>query len=210
MSKSPSPTPTGKPLKVFGPLLAVLAIAIIAIGARFALMPTGTGGAAAIGGPFALVDDRGETLTNETFAGRFMLIYFGYTYCPDVCPTSLGEMAAALDRLPEDQLARIAPIFISVDPERDTPALIGDYARAFHPLLIGLTGSPAQIATVTKAYKVYFKKVEQEAGAPYLVDHSSVTYLMGPDGRFITHFSHGTSPEEMAARLSKILADTPS
>ncbi len=158
-----------------------------------------------IGGPFTLVDQNGKTVTAADFQGRFMLMYFGYTYCPDVCPTSLQFMVGALALLTPEQRAKIVPIFVSVDPERDTPAHLKDYVSTFSPDLVGLTGTTEQINTTARSYKVYFAKVPGEKGAPYLVDHSSITYVMGPDGKFVTHFGHGTTPEVMAERLRELL-----
>lgn len=162
-------------------------------------------GTAAIGGPFTLVDQNGRTVSDADFRGRYMLIYFGYAYCPDICPTSLARNAAALDLL-GSQAAKIQPMLITVDPGRDTPELLKTYAAAFHPRLIALTGTPEQIAAAAKAYRVYYAKVEEQRGADaYLIDHSGFTYLMGPDGRFLQFFRHDLSPELMAERLKAAL-----
>ncbi len=194
--------------KTLAPLLAVLVVVVVAIGARFMLIAPGADGQgkAAIGGPFTLVSETGETVTEKDFAGKFLLIYFGYTYCPDVCPTGLTAMAMAMDDLTAEQQANLVPLFISVDPERDTVEAMRDYTAAFHPDLIGLTGSPEQVAAAAKEYKVYYAKAEQGADAEdYLVDHTAITYLMGPDGAFLTHFSHGTAPEKMAETIAKYM-----
>jgi protein SCO1/2 len=153
-----------------------------------------------IGGPFALLDGGGKTVTDRDFRGRYMLVYFGYTHCPDVCPTTLTDMAAALDILPAKERARIAPIFITVDPERDTPSVMGDYAHAFGPSFVGLTGSAAAIASVEQAYRVYAAK-HPLAHGDYGMDHSSVLYVMGPDGHFLGVMDDGSKPAEMAQRL---------
>jgi protein SCO1/2 len=117
-------------------------------------------------------------------------------------------MSEALDRLPPELAQKIQPIFVSVDPERDTPEVLKDYVAAFHPRLIGLTGTVEEIEAVKKAWRVYARKSEQQRGADYLVDHSTFTYLMGPDGRYLAHFGHGTTPEQMAERLARLVAGT--
>jgi protein SCO1/2 len=158
-------------------------------------------GTAAIGGPFRLTDQNGNRVTNETFAGRNMLIYFGYTYCPDICPLSLQNMVAALDELSPAEAERVAPIFITVDPERDTVEQLASYVPLFDDRLIGLTGTDAEIKAAARAYRVYFAKAEVEGSADYLMDHSSFIYLMGPDGTYRAHFGHDATPQEIAARL---------
>lgn len=155
------------------------------------------------GGPFELVDQTGATRTPADFAGRFMLIYFGYTNCPDICPHNLQVMTEALERLDGDAM-RIQPIFITSDPARDTPELLSEYVEHFYPSLIGLTGSEAQIRVAAKAYRVHRSKlVSKQATDPddYLVNHTSLTYLMGPDGAFVTLFPHDTKAEFMAETL---------
>lgn len=161
---------------------------------------------ASIGGPFTLVDQDGRTITDADFRGKYMLVYFGYTYCPDVCPTSLSRNSAAMEML-GDKAAEIVPVLITVDPERDTPEVLKDYVGFFHPRLVALTGTPEQVAAAAKAYRVYFAKVEQEGAepGPYLMDHTSITYLMGPDGAYIRHFGHNVSAERMAEQLDAAL-----
>jgi protein SCO1 len=156
-----------------------------------------------IGGPFSLVDDSGKTRTDAEFRGRFMLIYFGYTHCPDACPTALQDMADALAGLGADA-AQVVPIFITIDPERDTAQYLKGYAEQFDPRFVALTGAPEQIADAAKAYRVYYRKANNQPD--YLMDHSSIVYLMGRDGGFLTHFTHETTPEQMAAALRKQLA----
>ena len=137
--------------------------------------------------------------------GQYLLIYFGYTYCPDVCPTSLSVMADAIDLL-GDKGSKITPVFITVDPERDDPAALKMYIEHFHPRLVGLTGTPEQIKVASTAYKAYFAKVgDGYDDGDYSMDHSSITYLMGPDGEFITHFGHGVEAEPMAKKLAEKL-----
>ena len=171
------------------------------------LEPEQAGGAPTIGGPFTLVDQAGRTVTDKDFRGQYLMIYFGYTYCPDVCPTSLTNMSDALDLLGEKG-AEVTPMLITIDPARDTSEHLREYATYFHPRLHALTGSPEQIAAVAKAYRVYYSKVKQEDETEddYLMDHSSVTYVMGPDGQFRLHFSHGTDAETIASRLRDLLS----
>lgn len=187
--------------------LAILIVVAVAVGSRLLVWSGGDhgGGAGGIGGPFTLTDQSGRTVTDADFRGRFMLVYFGYTFCPDVCPTSLGVMAAALDKLSPDERERLAPIFVSVDPERDTPEVLKDYVAAFHPQLTGMTGTSEQLAPVMKSYKVYAAKVKNDDPQAYTVDHSSIIYLMGPDGRFLAHFPHGTTADALAEGLRKYL-----
>ena len=160
------------------------------------------------GGPFALIDHDGRAVTDKDFSGRHMLVYFGYTFCPDVCPTDLTNIAAALDAV--GPLAdKVQPIFVTVDPARDTMKVMRDYARAIHPSLLGLTGAEGQVAAVSRAYRVHRRvfRVEGTSKDDYLVDHSSLAYLMGPDGKFVTMFPHGTLPERMAEVLRKYLTE---
>jgi protein SCO1 len=158
---------------------------------------------AMIGGPFTLVDQNGTTRHAEDFRGKLMLVYFGYTYCPDVCPTELQTMSDAIDQLGSKGDA-VQPIFITVDPERDTPEQLKGYAENFHPRLLALTGSASEIAEVARAYKVFYQPVKQADGE-YLMDHSSIVYLMGRDGRYITHFGGNLTAEKMAAAIAKHL-----
>src|SRR6185437_773362 len=139
---------------------------------------TGVPAGLAIGGPFTLVDQSGKRVTQADFRGRWMLVYFGYTFCPDVCPTELQTIAGALDKLGPDA-ASIAPLFITIDPARDTPAILADYVKLFDNRLIGLTGSAKEIDDVAREYRVYYAKVTQNSGGSYLMDHSSFAYLMG-------------------------------
>lgn len=158
-----------------------------------------------IGGPFTLVDSTGKTVTDQTFRGRWMLLYFGYTYCPDVCPTELQTIASALDQL-GPVANQIAPIFISIDPERDTPDALASYVKLFSPNLIGLTGTKQQIADVARAYRVYYAKTTKTSESAYLMDHSSLVYLMGPQGNFVALFNPQTSVDDMASELRNHLS----
>ena len=164
-------------------------------------------GTALVGGPFELVSHTGQTMTEADFAGQYMLIYFGFTFCPDVCPTELQVMSAALDILGDDG-RNVTPVLISIDPERDSVEAMAQYVVNFHPRLVGLTGTPEQVAAAASAYRVYYQKVaDDSSAATYTMDHSSVVYLMGPDGAFIKHFGPGTSPEKMAKTIAAAIAD---
>ena len=160
------------------------------------------------GGPFSLTDHEGMARTERDFRGRFMLIYFGYTHCPDLCPTGLQTISEALDAI-GSEAARIQPLFVSVDPARDTVELLRDYMGHFHPSLIGLTGTERQVRAVAKAYRIHRLKVVPEGAtdpSDYLVTHSTITYLMGPDGKFVTLFPHDTQAAFMAKTLRKYVA----
>ena len=154
----------------------------------------------ALGGPFSLQDHNGQRVTEGAFAGRLGLIYFGFTYCPDVCPTELGLMASALDLLGPDA-SRVLPVLITIDPARDTPAALADYVSRFHPALIGLTGTEDEIATAARAFRVYYRKIQPPGASNYLMDHSSFIYLVGPDGKVRQLFRPNTPPETIAAAL---------
>jgi cytochrome oxidase Cu insertion factor (SCO1/SenC/PrrC family) len=160
--------------------------------------------AAAIGGPFALTDQNGVVRHDSDFRGKLMLIYFGYTYCPDACPAALTVMTSALDEL-GDAAKDVQPIFITVDPERDTVVQMKSYASNFHPRLLALTGSAEQTAAAARAYRIYFEKVKPEGSSDYLVDHSSLTFLMGRDGKFLTYFGPEVTADQMAAAIKKYL-----
>lgn len=177
-------------------LLALVAVASVALAGRLLLMspePVRP----EIGGPFTLTGPDGKPVSDAAFRGKLMLVFFGYTYCPDVCPTGLAQIAQAMDLLGKDA-EQVVPILITVDPERDGPAQIGAYVANFHPRMIGLTGTTEQIAAVAKSYRTYFAKVPGGTPDAYTVDHSSFTYLMGRDGQFRAVFSHGTTPEAIA------------
>jgi cytochrome oxidase Cu insertion factor (SCO1/SenC/PrrC family) len=197
------------------PRLATIAVASLLTGilAGLALFP-GAGqrlfgggdfggkvvGQALVGGPFSLVDQNGRRVSDKDFLGRPMLVFFGFTFCPDICPSGLQVMAAALDKLgPKGE--RIVPVFVTIDPERDTPEL-----ASFHPRLVGLSGTLAEITDVAKKYRVYFKKVKDEkSSADYTMDHSTIMYLMDAKGQFVAHFSHATSADKLAEGLGKQL-----
>jgi protein SCO1/2 len=161
-----------------------------------------------IGGSFSLTDQFGQTRTDADFRGQFMLVFFGFTHCPDICPVELQTMSDALDLLGAEA-GRVTPIFVTVDPERDTPEVLREYASHFHPRLVALTGSAEDIGAVARAYRVYYAKATGTQApadpADYLMDHTAIIYLMGPDGLFYTHFSPGTSAADLAEALADIV-----
>ena len=159
-----------------------------------------------IGGPFEMVNQWGELTTDKDFGDTHRLMFFGFTYCPDICPITLSVISNALDRLGDDA-TRITPIFVSVDPARDTPDVLKDYVASFHPGIIALTGSDAQVAAIARAYGVYYAKSNVDTDDPgnYLVDHTSITYLMTPENTYAAHFSHGASAEDIVAGVRRIL-----
>ena len=165
--------------------------------------PMPSAGAAAIGGPFSLVDQNGRTVTDKDLRGHPFLVFFGFTHCPDVCPTSLFEISEVLGKLGPDA-QKVSALFVTIDPERDTPAEMKDYLSSFNPHLVGLTGDPAAIAAVAKEYRVYVKKVPLDNG-DYTMDHTALVYLMDKEGRFVTPFNLKRTPEDAAADLRRYL-----
>ncbi|KFK38282.1 hypothetical protein AALP_AA3G094000 [Arabis alpina] len=144
-------------------------------------------GKAAIGGPFNLIRDDGKRITEKDLKGKWTILYFGFTHCPDICPDELIKLAAAIDKIKEKSGVDVVPVFISVDPERDTVQLVHEYVKEFHPKLIGLTGTPEEIKSVARSYRVYYMKTEEE-DSDYLVDHSIVMYLMSPEMNFVKFY----------------------
>lgn len=189
------------------PLRAVLIAGLIALSFAATVRAGSPQLPSLFGGPFRLTDETGARVGPESYQGRFMLVYFGYSYCPDICPTDLTVMAAALDGL-GNLAEKVQPLLISVDPVRDTPEGLRSFTDAFHPDLVGLTGTEAEVAAAAKAYRVHRRKFQPEgaAGDDYLVDHSTLTYLMDPEGGFLTMFPRGTTPERMTEVLKKYLA----
>lgn len=163
------------------------------------------GGSPAIGGPFQLDGPEGAVVTQKTDPQVMTLIFFGFTHCPDVCPTALLKVTQALDRLPAGQAAHFRPLFVSVDPERDTPQVLADYVSLFHPSIVGATADPPTIAAMAKLYRAYYAKVELEGGG-YTVDHSTILYLMDSEGRNLAVFNHATEPEALAQALGAFAA----
>lgn len=164
-------------------------------------------GDVAIGGAFELVDHKGNTVTDKDLHGSYVLVNFGYTFCPDVCPTGLQTASVALELLPMRKSNKVVSLFVTIDPKRDTPEVMGEYVQHFHKSLVGLSGTQEQVDKAAKAYRVYYKKVVEE-GKPedeYLMDHSAFQYLMGPDGKYLTHFPHGIAPEQMAEKMKAFI-----
>ena len=161
---------------------------------------------ARLGGDFTLTDQDGRQVSNEAFDGKYRIVYFGFTYCPDVCPVDLQTIGQAMRKIEKEdpELAnRIQPIFITTDPERDTPAVMKQYVSAFHPRLIGLTGTPDQVADVAKKHGVYFQKAEDPGASEYQVDHSRIALLFGPKGEPIAILPHDKGADAVAAELKR-------
>lgn len=161
---------------------------------------------ASMGGPFTLTNQDGRPTSDTDFAGRYRLVYFGFTYCPDVCPVDLqliGQGLRQLEKSDPEVAAKVQPLFISVDPERDTPPVLKQYVSAFHPRLVGLTGTPEQIADVAKRYGVYYMKEEADGASDYLVNHSRVALLFGPKGEPIAIIPHDKGAEAVAGELRR-------
>jgi cytochrome oxidase Cu insertion factor (SCO1/SenC/PrrC family) len=194
-----------RPAVIFGLVTLLLALAIGAY-ALLSTKPVSIGsGLALVGGPFTMVNQKGETVTDKTFLGKPMLLFFGFTYCPDICPTELQVMAAALDELGSAG-GDIQPIFVTVDPERDTPDVMANYVGNFGTRFTGLTGSPRQIAEMAATYRVFYAKQDNPKDPKnYLMDHSAIIYLMGSDGKFLKHFSYSTDAKALAAGLKQAL-----
>ncbi|HSG22008.1 MAG TPA: SCO family protein [Azonexus sp.] len=161
--------------------------------------------AIAAGGDFTL-ESAGGPVSLKDYRGKLVLVYFGYTFCPDICPTSLAATAEGLKQLKPEEAARVAMIFISVDPERDTPARLKEYVEFFHPDLVGVTGSPENLAEIAKRYGVFYARQKVEtAGGGYVVDHSADTYVVGPDGQLLSKIAHATPPDQVVAEIRKRL-----
>ena len=193
-------------------MMAIVAVAVVVMWHIVASGPRDPGygagdGAQSIGGPFALTDQTGAAVTDRTYDGSYRLIYFGYTFCPDACPTELQVMAQAVEALGPAG-AKVQPIFITIDPARDTARQLAGYVPLFDKRLVGLTGTPEQIAAVARAYKVYYAKAEPAGGdaKAYGMNHSSFVYLMNPTGRFLTVFPSDMDSDRMAAEIRKYMA----
>jgi len=187
-------------------LWILVAAAVLALGGAYFVRTIGvrepqpvTVGEAAIRSEFSLIDHNGNRVTEADFLGRWQLVFFGFTHCPDVCPTTLAYMANVLDRL-GGEVERVTPIFVTVDPSRDTPEVMAEYVQAFHPKLVGLTGSEAEVAAAAQSFRVYYERMEEETAPDgYLMAHAGHIYLMTPEGRFEDVFREGEQPaEEMA------------
>jgi protein SCO1/2 len=197
----------------------VLAIAILVIaGSVFwfsarddrqaaTILGSSSTGEALVGGPFDLIDHTGRRVTDADFRGKWLLVFFGYTHCPDACPLSLHEIAIALDHL-GDAGRDVDALFISIDPERDTPEVLAEFVGAFHERIIGLTGTPEQVEAAAKAYRVYYQKRTDGDPVYYLVDHTTAIYFMGPDGKYVTHFRYDIGGVEMAEQMRTHLSQS--
>lgn len=161
-------------------------------------------GEALIRSEFTLVDHRGRQVTQDDYAERWQLVFFGFTSCPDVCPTTLDRVTGVLEGL-DEEAAEVAPLFITVDPERDTPPVMASYITAFDPRIVGLTGTPGQVTAALKSFRVYAQKVDQP-GAAYTMDHSAFLYLMAADGSYVTHFPPQAEPEAIIAKIRGYLS----
>jgi len=184
----------------FAERLAGLSTGQVQVPAAGGIVPQGP----PLGGAFRLVDQSGRAVTEQDYAGRWRLVYFGYAYCPDVCPTELGAMAATLDAMGPAGEA-VVPVFVTVDPDRDTPAALADYVSRFHPRMQGLTGTAEQVAEIARRYRVYYAKVQRPEMTSYLMDHSSFIYLVGPDARVRLLFRPEMKPEAMAAAVAAFI-----
>ncbi|MBV8593464.1 MAG: SCO family protein [Caulobacteraceae bacterium] len=187
------------------PIVAAVAAAaaLLAIAGAW-LLEAGprAGNSSLIGGPFALQDGNGRTVTSDSLRGKPFLVYFGYTHCPDVCPTELARMADALAKMGDKA---IPGLFVTVDPERDTPKVMQDYASSFGPAIVGLSGSPQAIGAMEKAYRVYSRKGQAQPDGSYSMDHSSIVYLMDKSGGFVAPLDLDRPPEEVAKELARYL-----
>ena len=194
--------------------LILLALAALAAGLIFALKPSaapqGNLSGSAVGGPFILQDESGTTVTSASYDGKWRLMYFGFTYCPDICPTDTAKLAAGLKAFEAkhpDAAAKVQPLFVTVDPERDTPAALAEFTDQFHPRLVGLTGTRPQIDAALKAFRVYAAKVPGAVPDAYTFDHLAIIYLMDPEGRPVEFVAGSTAtPEGIAAMLERFIA----
>jgi protein SCO1/2 len=199
------------------PLIAALLALLIGGGAMLFALSQGNqangpraagevlGAGSKVGGPFTLTNAQGHEVSDKDFLGTPFIVYFGFTFCPDICPTELQALTAALDQLgPKAKAVKI--LFVTVDPERDTPSVIGDYAKAFGPQVMGLTGSAEQIAAAARAYGVFYQKVPLgDSGGDYTMDHTTAVYVMNRQGGLHAIFLPNQSPDDMAATIAKIL-----
>jgi protein SCO1/2 len=185
--------------------LLLLALVLAACSSQSAPPPLA---GASMGGPFTLTDQNGHRVSDRDLAGKYRLVYFGYTFCPDVCPVDMQVIGAGLRRFEAEdsaRAARVQPIFISVDPARDTPAVLGRFVAAFHPRMLGLTGSEAEIAQVAREYRIFYQRSEASPGGSYMVNHTRMAVLYGPQGEPIAIIPHDQGPEGVATELSRWL-----
>ena len=184
---------------------AIAGAAVLALTGYGSSPQVANSGKALIGGPFTLIDQNGNTVTAQDFRGRFMLVFFGFTHCPDICPAELQVMSQSLEAL-GPQAEEVVPIFITLDPERDTQAVMDAYLKNFGSRFVGLTGSPEAVAAAAKANRVAHSTFQEDpASSDYSVDHSALVYLMGRDGEYVTHFAYGTPADKMTETLGRYL-----
>jgi protein SCO1/2 len=200
-------TPAGARQWVAAAVAGVGCLAVVAIAITM-LVPLRLAGGAAIGGPFTLVDDNDTPVTEKTLAGKPYVIYFGYTYCPEVCPTTLFDLSRWITALGPDA-NKLNYVFVTIDPERDTPKLMRTYLSSFDRRIRGFTGTPKQIAKTATEYRVYYKKIPTSDGS-YVMDHSSVIYLIGPDGKFVSMITYQEKDDSALAKLRDVMAPGPS
>jgi len=183
-------------------IVAVIALGLVALVAVFVWMSQqaqqGAQTAVKLGGAFELVDHNGRPFTQEELKGKYTLLYFGYTYCPDVCPTELQTIAEALKLLDKELVKDMRVVMVSIDPERDTPQVLKDYMGNFGPNFIGLTGTPEQVRKMAKQWRTFYRKAEDTADGGYLMDHSAIVFLLDKQGNYLRHFAYGTPPDRMA------------
>jgi len=196
----------------FSPGFSLAGLLLLAFALAFALAACSPKGSepplkgAAIGGPFTLTSHNGKRASDTNFRGKYLIVYFGFSHCPDVCPTDLLQIGQALRRFEKSdpgRAARIQPLFITVDPERDTPAVLAPFVAAFHPRLIGLTGTPREIEAVAKEYAIFYAKQPSDGASGYVMNHSRVVYLLGPTGEPIALLPHEHGAEAIAAELDR-------
>ncbi|MCB1484192.1 MAG: SCO family protein [Hyphomicrobiaceae bacterium] len=196
-----------------GPLLAIAGLIIGGLAAVLLLAPSSTTlpqgsvetGKALVGGPFTLTDQTGKRVTDKDFRGKYMLVFFGFTHCPDICPSALQVISAALGKL-GDKAKDVVPIFITLDPQRDTPQKLGEYLSSFDTKFVGLTGSKEEVESAAKAYRVYYQVVpDDKTPGEYTIDHAAIIYLMGKDGEFVTHVPHTNDVDQVVSTLDKAL-----
>lgn len=205
MGKQPKSAVVAGRNLLFSRRIAVIAFAAALVGGGIAWQTWREAAAPRIGGPFSLVDGKGKRFTDADFRGQYLLVYFGYTFCPDVCPTALGELSAALDAMPKEQVDKLTVAFISVDPKRDIGERLDEYGKAFHERIIGLTGTREEIDAVVSAYGAKYRFAGDSNSDDYSIDHTSIVYVMDKDGQFVTQFTHNATPEQMLAKLTSVI-----
>jgi len=182
----------------------LMALAVVALASCEPAAAPGPLAGSAIGGPFALVDQNGRAFTDRDLAGKYALVYFGYTYCPDVCPLdvqAISQGLSALEKTAPARAAKVVPVFVTVDPERDRPAELKAFTANFHPRLVALSGTRAQVDAAMKAYRIYARRAGPAGAKDYLMDHMAITYLMGPDGKPIAFTGQGATAADITREL---------